>query len=97
MSNPRSLTSGEIGDAVTAFQSELCPACGTEKYWRLETFCADCQGRLPPYLKEGMSDRSRYTELFRASLTYLQREVIRQSPAGPMAQADGSGPEETEI
>ena len=97
MSDQRSLTSEQVDDAVKALRAGTCPACGAEKYPTLETFCEGCLRKLPTRLQEEISDVPRYIELFHPALAYLKREEIRQSPAGPMAQADGSGPEETEI
>ena len=93
MSNPRTLTSDEVDDAVRALRSGTCPACGAEKYPSLESFCEVCLRKLPSRLQEEISDGSRYIELFHPALAYLQREDMRQRSAGPMAQADGSGPE----
>ena len=93
MSIQRSLTSEQVDEAVKALLSGTCPACGVEKYPSLESFCEDCLRKLPSRLQEEISDVPRYIELFHPALAYLKREEIRQSPAGPMAQADGSGPE----
>ena len=76
MPNQQPLTSAQVGAAVKAFRSEWCPACGTEKYRSLETFCEDCQRRLPPHLKEGISDRSRYIELFHPALDYIRQNAL---------------------
>ena len=97
MSITRSLTSEQVDDAVRALRSGTCPACGVEKHPNLESFCDGCLRRLPSRLQEEISEGSRYLELFQPALAYVQREMMRQSPEGPMAQADGSGPEETEI
>jgi hypothetical protein len=64
-----------------------------EKYPSLESFCEECLRKRPSRLQEEISERTRYVELFHPALAYLQREVSRRSPDGPMAQADGSGPE----
>lgn len=93
MSNPRSLTSGQVDEAVKALRSGTCPACGVEKYASLESFCEGCLRKLPSRLQEEISDGTRYIELFHPAHAYLQREEVRQSSVGPQAQADGSGPE----
>ena len=98
MSNQQPLTSAQVGAAVKAFRSESCPACGVEKYRSLETFCEDCMRRLPPHLREGISDRSRYVELFHPALDFIKQNAVesktaepstshRPAPAGPEADA----------
>lgn len=70
------LSPAQIGAAVTAFRSEWCPACGVEKYRSLEAFCGDCQRRLPSHLREGISDRCRYIELFYPALDYIRQSAV---------------------
>ena len=93
MSIQRSLTSEQVDEAVKALRSGTCPACGVEKYPSLESFCEDCLRKLPSRLQEEISEGSRFIELFHPALAHLQREEFRRSPIGPLAQADGSGPE----
>ena len=78
MPNQQPLTSAQVGAAVKAFRSEWCPACGAGKYRSLEAFCEDCLRRLPLHLKEGISDRAQFIELFHPALAH-----IRQNAADP--------------
>lgn len=76
MLNQQPLTSAQVGAAIKAFRSEWCPACGAGKYRSLETFCEDCQRRLPPHLREGISDRAQFIELFHPALAYIRQNAV---------------------
>ena len=66
------MTPDEIGNAIRAFRSRNCPACGTEKINRSDPFCEPCVDRLPSHLQEGVIIHSKFIENFGPALRYLR-------------------------
>ena len=66
------MTPNEIGNAIRAFRSPTCPACGAEKELRTDPFCDGCLSRLPADLLERVTDRDTYLEAFNPALEYLR-------------------------
>jgi len=67
------MSPSEIGEAIHAFLSEVCPACAKEKLALSDPFCPDCMERLPPGLLEGVTDRDTYMECFGPAMEHLRR------------------------
>ena len=68
------MTPNEIGNAIRAFRSPACPACGQPKELRTDPFCDDCLSRLPADLLESVTDRDTYLEGFNPALEYLRSQ-----------------------
>ena len=66
------MTTDEIGNAIRAFRSPMCPACGGLKELRADPFCDDCLARLPSDLLERVTDRGTYLEGFTPAFEYLR-------------------------
>jgi hypothetical protein len=66
------MTTDEIGNAIRAFRSPTCPACGGLKELRADPFCDDCLARLPSDLLERVTDRGTYLEGFTPAFEYLR-------------------------
>ena len=66
------MTPEDIGNAIRAFRSRNCPACGSTKANRIDPFCDPCLDRLPDELQEGVIAHSKFIESFGPSLTYLK-------------------------
>jgi hypothetical protein len=65
------MTPNQIGDAIRAFRSKTCPACGSLKEIASNPFCDDCLSRLPADLLEIVTDRDTYLDGFTPALEYL--------------------------
>lgn len=66
------LLAAQIGAAIKAFRSELCPSCGGEKVMQADPFCSQCYERLPKGYRDAFRDRSRFIELFHPAMEYLR-------------------------
>lgn len=62
----------EIGDAIRAFRSEKCPACGVVKDPPTETLCRGCLAELPPEPLGSISEYRTYIDAFHASMRFLE-------------------------
>lgn len=72
------MTPGEIGSAIHAFLSEVCPACAKEKVRLADPFCPECMELLPADLLEGVTDRDTYLECFGPAMEHLRRWKDRE-------------------
>ena len=68
---PGKLEPYEIGSAISAFMSELCPCCGVAKSRFVETFCESCFERLTPELQAKILDHQQYIGTFHPALAFL--------------------------
>ena len=84
MHDQQPLTPSQVGAAIKAFRSEWCPACGIEKHRNQESFCEGCLLRLPTNLREGISDRKQFIELFHPALACIKQNAV-DSPSNPLA------------
>jgi hypothetical protein len=66
------MTPNEIGDAIRAFRSPTCPACGGSKELRTDPFCDSCLARLPSDLLERVTTRETYLEGYTPAFEYLR-------------------------
>lgn len=66
------MTPDEIGNAIRAFRSQACTACGGIKDLRTDPFCDNCLSRLPADLLERVTDRETYLEGFNPAFQYLR-------------------------
>lgn len=88
MHDQQPLTPAQVGAAIKAFRSEWCPACGVEKHRNQESFCEDCLLRLPSHLREGISQRKQFIELFHPALAYIKQSAV-DSRSNPPALLPG--------
>ena len=77
------MTPDEIGNAIRAFRSRQCPACGTEKANRNDPFCEPCVDRLPSELQEGVIVHSKFIEHFGPALGYLRADGTEPPDSKP--------------
>ena len=66
------MTPSEIGAAIHAFLSEVCPACAMQKVALTDPFCPDCMEKLPADLLEGVTNRDTYLECFGPAMEHLR-------------------------
>jgi len=66
------MTPNEIGNAIRAFRSPTCPACGDPKELRTDPFCDSCLSLLPAGLLERVTDRETYLEGFTPAVEFLR-------------------------
>jgi hypothetical protein len=71
------MSPSEIGEAIHAFLSEVCPACARAKIALSDPFCPDCMERLPAELLEGVTDRGTYLACFGPAMEHLRRSKDR--------------------
>ena len=69
------MSPNEIGNAIEAFMSDVCPACDGRKVAPADAFCLDCQERLPADLLELVTDRETYLEAFAPAMRHLRPAV----------------------
>ena len=70
------MTPKEIGNAIRAFRSPTCPACGETKELRNDPFCDHCLSLLPADLLERATDRDTYLEAFTPALEFLRSRKV---------------------
>ena len=77
------MTPEDIGNAIRAFRSRNCPACGSEKANRFDPFCDSCVDRLPSDMHEGVVMHSKFIEFFGPALNYLKSDGTEPGKPDP--------------
>lgn len=76
------MTPEDIGNAIRAFRTRNCPACGSAKADRYDPFCETCIDRLPSDLHEGVTIHSKFIEFYGPALNYLRSDGNEPSDPG---------------